>query len=283
MNRENFNLIVLNIGLAKHHADWNYKKIRSPFARIYYVTKGAAYILLENSSYALKPNYLYLIPPFTIHTDECFGEFELYYLHFFETEISPIRLFERYSFPFESLASELDLILIKRLISIHPQRELKKYDPKSYDNTSTFLNNIADSAKAPAADSLETQGIIQQLLSRFMNRANAKIATSDERILKSIEYIHNHIDQDINIKELASMACLSDDHFIRMFKKEIKQTPLAYINQKKIEKAQFLLIFTSQSIKSIAFHLSFGNISYFNRLFKRQTGYTPLSYRSSVL
>jgi AraC-like DNA-binding protein len=282
MNKDSNNLILLNIGLAHHNADWNYEKIRSPFARIYYITKGEAIVKLDTSSHILKPFHMYLIPPFTTHTDECTGEFELYYLHLYEAGNVPIGIFEQFNFPFEIKASNLDLTLIKRLISINPYRELKKYDPKIYDNTSTLLNTIAISSKVPIADSMESQGILQQLLSRFLRDATLKYLAIDKRILKAIEFINTNIDKDIDIKKLADTSCVSTDHFIRLFKKEVTLTPQVYINEKKIEKAQSLLIFTNQSVKSIALQLSFGNISYFNRLFKKQIGFTPLEYRSSV-
>ena len=39
--------LVLNIGLAIHNADWNWKNVSSPFTRLYYVTEGTAQILIS--------------------------------------------------------------------------------------------------------------------------------------------------------------------------------------------------------------------------------------------
>ena len=58
-------------------------------------------------------------------------------------------------------------------------------------------------------------------------------------------------------------------------------TPLQYINQKKIEKAQLMLIISDKSIKDIAYELSFDNISYFYRLFRRLTGIPPSRYKKN--
>lgn len=71
------------------------------------------------------------------------------------------------------------------------------------------------------------------------------------------------------------------DHFIRLFKKETGITPLKYINQKKIEKAQLILITDETPVKNVAFSLSYGDYSYFNRLFKKTTRLTPQEYRNS--
>ena len=40
--------LVLNIGLAIHNADWNWKNVNSPFTRLYYVTEGTAQLGFSN-------------------------------------------------------------------------------------------------------------------------------------------------------------------------------------------------------------------------------------------
>ena len=52
------NLMVLNVGLAYHNADWNWDLVNSPFARIYYVTEGQAQLLLPNLTLQLRPNHM---------------------------------------------------------------------------------------------------------------------------------------------------------------------------------------------------------------------------------
>ena len=110
MNHEPLNLLLLNAGLAEHHADWNYSKIQSPFTRIYYVTKGTATVKLESVEYNLKANHHYLIPSFTTHSDECSGEFSLYYLHVYESVTNTTSIFERFQFPFEVKAMSIAFV-----------------------------------------------------------------------------------------------------------------------------------------------------------------------------
>lgn len=57
--------------------------------------------------------------------------------------------------------------------------------------------------------------------------------------------------------------------------------PIAYINQKRIERAQLALIATNRSIKRVAYEAGFQDANYFSRLFKKQTGVSPLAYRVS--
>jgi len=277
------NLILLNAGFALHHSDWNYSGIRSPYARIYYVISGTATVTIDNCIYSLKPDHLYLIPTFTEHSDACEGEFSLCYLHVFELNTTSLSVFELFKLPVEVVAHSIDLSLMKRVLQINPQRELKKFDPLLYDNETTLKANLAESAQSPVSMSMETQGILQQLISRFLVDAELRFSASDQRILNSLTFIFNHLTSEITIRQLAEMNCLSVDHYIRLFKKEMSCTPLHYIQTKRIEKAQSLLAFSSSTVKDIAYHLSFENVSYFNRLFKKLAGQTPVAYRRSVL
>jgi AraC-like DNA-binding protein len=274
-------LILLNIGYAVHQADWNYKHVNSPFARIYLVKKGRAKLLLQDRVQELTPHHLYLIPPFTLHSYECDDYYALYYIHVYENQSSNQRLLEDYFLPVETKATEWDFQLVERLIEINPGRELMHYDPSDYDNSSMLMKNITLSSQTPSHLMLESEGILFQLFSRFFKYASQKHQITD-RIRKALLYIGKNIDNIITIDELTELCCLSKDHFIRLFKKEMQVTPTQYINQKKIEKAQLMIIAGDQSMKDIAYRLSFENVSYFNRLFKRYTGVTPVHYKKQL-
>jgi AraC-type DNA-binding domain-containing proteins len=171
---------------------------------------------------------------------------------------------------------------LKRLLEINPNRELMRYDPSFYDNSQTLMKNISENAQLPYYLRIETKGILQQLFSRFLKKAELRIEVTDNRILKALRYIRKNIDKTLNINQLSSLCFLTDDHFIRLFKKEMKCTPMQYINQKKIERAQMMLIIDNLTIKEIAYNLSFDNISYFNKLFKNITGLTPGEYKKGL-
>lgn len=276
-------LILLNIGYAVHKADWNYKNVKSPFARIYLVKEGSAKIHLANDRVQeLKPEFLYMVPPFTLHSYECNDYFTLYYIHIYENQISGISVLEDLMYPVEINASEIDVLLVERLFNINPDISLTHYDPLIYDDTQHLINSINYQSNKPLYALLETRGILYQLLTRFLMLSKNKYEIVDDRVLKAIRYIRKNIDKQITVDELVDICCLSKDHFIRIFKKDMHTTPIKYINQKKIERAQLLLITGNKPVKDIAYDLSFENVYYFNRLFKRIIGMTPSEYRSST-
>ena len=101
-------------------------------------------------------------------------------------------------------------------------------------------------------------------------------------MIRTLRYIRKHIHEPITIDELTDICFLSKDHFIRLFKKEMHITPTQYINRKKIERAQLMLLTSGHPIKDIAYSLSFEDVSYFNRLFKKYTKKTPAKYKSNL-
>ena len=276
---DQLHLLILNVGLAIHNADWNWRNVNSPFTRLYYVTEGAARILLPTGIQELKPDHLYLVPSFTTHSYLCDTHFVHYYLHIYEDHQSESSILEDFSFPTEIPAGDLELPLIKRLCGINPTMQLPQSDPTSYDNKPTLIKNIIKNKQRTFCDKVESRGIVYQLMARFLKDAQPKTEINDDRIQKVLSYIRKNIYKTIDIDSLAAISCLSKDHFIRLFKKEINNTPLQYINQKKIEKAQLILITDSMPVKNISYLLAYEDHSYFNRLFKKLTGVTPQQYR----
>ena len=276
---EQMHPLVLNVGLSVHNADWNWKNVNSPFTRLYYVTEGSAQIELPDGIYTLSPKHMYFIPAFTIHTNICKSNFVHYYLHIYEDHYSDNDWLDHWKFPVEIEATDLDLALFKRLCEINPHMTLQKSDPTTYDNNPTLMQNLIKNRQRAFCDKVESRGIVFQLLSRFFKQGQSKIEMEDNRIAKTVLYIRKHLNEAIELEKLAEISCLSKDHFIRLFKKELGTTPLQYINQKKIEKAQLLLITEELAVKEIAFQLAFDDYSYFNRLFKKTTGVTPQEYR----
>jgi AraC-like DNA-binding protein/mannose-6-phosphate isomerase-like protein (cupin superfamily) len=277
---QSLNLILLNVGYAEHNADWNWKGTRSPFARIYSVQSGTAQVVLERQTFTLTPKHLYLIPSFTTHDYICDGLFSLFYIHIYDE----YDIFERFSLPFEIAAGDMEETLVRRLVAVNPGRELKMSDPKTYDNAPAFFKSIAQNSRFPFHSIVETKGILLQIISRFLIRATVKHEITDQRVVKATQYIKKNIERKLPISELSDLCCLTNDHFIRLFKKEMKCTPIQYINQKKIERAQaMLLIEGRKQIKEISYILAFDNVSYFNRLFKSYAGMTPKEYRNKPM
>lgn len=273
---------LLNIGYAEHLADWNFQNIKSPFARIHYVFEGEASIILKDEIIKLRPGHLYLTPAYTHHSYACSAKLSLYYIHIYENPEIRSSIFDRYTFPKEIKSDQLLETVIQHLYASNPGRELKIYDPKGYDNSSELMKNMALQTASPFARASENQAIIHLLMSRFLAEATNKIPQVEKRLLRVLDYIDENINHTISIEQLANLIFISKDHLIRLFKKHMNATPVHYINQKKIEKAQLMMLIDEDNIQQLCFKLGFENISYFNRLFKKITGETPTIYKRRI-
>lgn len=273
-------LLMLNVGYAVHDADWNFENVNSPFSRIYYVTGGEAKVRIGDDVHVFVPDNMYMIPAFTQHTNICDGVFEHYYVHVYE-EMSPGQeLIGRFDFPFEVVGTELDLALFKVLCEHNTGMELKFSDPKIYDDKNSLIRCVRLNRERPLFDRLESAGIICQLISRFARLAKPKFQITDSRIEQILDAISGKIDEVMTVDSLARMACMSKDHFIRLFRRNVGVTPAQYIINDKVTKAKLMLASESMSVKEIAFSLGYYDISYFTRIFKKHSLLTPLQYRN---
>ena len=100
-----------------------------------------------------------------------------------------------------------------------------------------------------------------------------------KRLSFSIDYIHSHYTENIDLEALAATACLSKYHFLRLFKLAFGLSPYQYLQQVRIEQAKSLLRFSEAPIYEIAVGLGFENASSFSRLFYQRVNTYPTQFR----
>ena len=276
---ERLNLTMLNVGFAQHDGDWNWQNVSSPFTRIYYVTKGSAKLHLQSETFELQPHNLYIIPQNTLHSYECCGTFEHFYLHVYEKFKEETDIFDYYDFPACVKAEVGDEELFRNMCSLHPEAALPTSDPSAYDNNTMFMDYVGRYNSMSLYEKMYLRGVTLIFFSRFMRCATPRLWTRDERMKRVLEYINRNLYEEIDIESLATVACVTSTYLIRLFKMNLNVTPLKYITQKKVERAKLLLLTEDISIKELAYKIGFNDVSYFVRLFRSVTGTTPQQYR----
>ena len=101
-----------------------------------------------------------------------------------------------------------------------------------------------------------------------------------DSIKVAISYIHNHIQKEITLDEIASQVGMSKYYFVRKFKKMTGYTPMQYINIHRCELAKSL-ISNNVQLKSVATLTGFESQSYFTKVFKKTVGVLPSEYKKS--
>lgn len=103
-----------------------------------------------------------------------------------------------------------------------------------------------------------------------------------ERLAPVVKYMKENYAYEITLAELAQLIPMSEGQFCRVFKQNMKMSPMQYLLRYRILQSCHLLQETDKKIGEIANLTGFNNISYFNKVFLKVIGCTPKEYRSSV-
>ena len=102
------------------------------------------------------------------------------------------------------------------------------------------------------------------------------------RMGKVLEYIEKNSTEEISLKTLADIACQSESHFCRSFKKITGCSTREYLMQLRIQKAKELILETENSIAEIGYSVGFSDNNYFSRAFRKIAGCPPREYRKRL-
>jgi two-component system response regulator YesN len=97
------------------------------------------------------------------------------------------------------------------------------------------------------------------------------------------EYIEQHYtNPELSLNDVAAQANLSASHFSVVFSQETSQTFKEYLTEIRINKAKELLRMTTLRSAEIAYQVGYNDPHYFSSVFKKNTGLSPIEFRSQV-
>ncbi|HEX8217470.1 MAG TPA: helix-turn-helix domain-containing protein [Allosphingosinicella sp.] len=105
------------------------------------------------------------------------------------------------------------------------------------------------------------------------------IGNRDSALADAAFHAHAHLDEPLSLDTLASLAGLSPHHFHRRFRAAFGETPAAYVQRLRLERAAWRLQLHSDSILAIAIDCGFNDHETFSRAFRRRYGLAPRDYR----
>lgn len=111
-----------------------------------------------------------------------------------------------------------------------------------------------------------------------------KSSTREEylkRVNVVVDYINNHLDEELDLQKLAEMSNLSTYHFHRIMKAFLGETLGAYIIRVRLETAVRLLRYTDLPVEQIAYSVGYEMPSSLSKSFKQFYDITPQEYRNN--
>ncbi|MBD2258273.1 AraC family transcriptional regulator [Pseudanabaena sp. FACHB-2040] len=94
-----------------------------------------------------------------------------------------------------------------------------------------------------------------------------------------LDYINAHLEQEIQLTDLAQVTSFNLGYFASLFKQSMGMSPWQYIMQQRVERAKQLLKRQDYSIADIAVRCGFSSQSHLTYQFRKLTGVTPNTFR----
>jgi len=101
-----------------------------------------------------------------------------------------------------------------------------------------------------------------------------------KQLSRAMDVIYSSGGGELSLEMLATEACLSKYHFLRLFRSAYGYSPHQYIQQQRIEKARTLLARSNTPVSDVADQLGFANSQSFTRLFTQRMGVSPTRWRA---
>ena len=134
------------------------------------------------------------------------------------------------------------------------------------------INNAKDEQTVMVARERLIHDMCKAIRSANTNRYSALVQNT-------LYYLEHEYKSDLNLENLSAEFCVSANHLITVFKKEVGVTPNVYLTRVRMKKAAEMLISGQGAIGDISFAVGINDPNYFVKLFKKEYGETPTSFR----
>lgn len=151
---------------------------------------------------------------------------------------------------------------------------------QAYHLSDLYIQECENTQSVDTLDTL-TYTMIIDFTTRVGNR-KLPIEGMSKDVFRCIQYISQHPNEEIRVDDVAAFIRRSRSYITKKFKKELGFDISSFIMRCKLEEAKSLLTYTNKSLSEISSYLCFSSQSYFQNVFKKKYGMTPLQYRKNI-
>ncbi len=252
---------LLYISYSKYEEDWSSIMHSHSFTEFLYIADGKGEVLTRHNNIPLTSGDFVVLPPGLYHTEKSSSSDSMEYFvlgvsnivlrdYSISDAFNPVLPLAHYSSKVGNAIKKIFNLLQKGTIS----SEVEVY--------SIFLDIIATLMVLPSSPFL---------LKETTSQNGQMVALKD--------YIDTHYMETFSLDDLAHHFHLSKFHLVREFSRCYSLSPMAYLEDRRIREAKYLLSASDLPVTAIASTLAFSSTSYFSQRFKASIGLTPLEYR----
>lgn len=146
------------------------------------------------------------------------------------------------------------------------------------ETVNDLIKQLVNCHHATPYNIMRAEGLLFQLLSilleRYVSVKTYSVPHHLQEVSNLLEYIHEHLSDDITLENLANRACMSPSYFCRWFKGAVGESPMAYVTTLRINKAYELLA-NGCSVTETCHKVGIDDLNNFNRQFRKRVGVSP--------
>lgn len=196
-----------------------------------------------------------------------------------KSSITANELFNEIHLILKEDTNKIGLILNHMLENMIEELSGKKIILKNIINNNDLTNielfNILDLEEMRNSFIIKISEIVELVNSLKLNHKNNVIN-------KVCEYVIDNIESDLTLKLISDKFYISKNYLSFLFKQETGENFLDYLTKVKMERAKFLLKEKNYKAYEVSSILGYSEATYFSKLFKKHTGYTPTEFRKNI-
>lgn len=253
-------LLEIRSFIGTHDRDWEDERLWSHRdLEVTIVLEGSGRFCLKDDEKMVDAGHIVLIPPNFPHSFHA---------------ITPIRfgvlLIDGLSLNVRKLFDRLIIEGFPRIIA------LSRMDQDHYERLfREWLRTWSSMLKEPEKNYLAWIEILLLFLSEHSHSDHQALSVSHTG-----DYIRQHLQEPIQISDLANMANLSEEGFRKRFSKVYGMTPKQYQQMCRLAEAKWLLSSTDRDMQTIASLIGFSQMHSFSLWFKKVEGCPPSEWRT---
>lgn len=259
-------LYLTRCGIQKCPSNFSWGPKKRPQYHMHFILDGEGYLKIDQETYHLKTDQIFLIPPNTS-------------AHYYADSQNP------WTYAFISFQGN----------KAKQYARQAGFDTGQYirdcvlptEKFAAIVQEMLDTHQLTITNELRRVGLLFTLFSLLTESYSTSAYVSHKRheylpetyLEHALQYIQLNYSQNIHIQDIADYIGITRSYLFHLFNKNLKMSPQQYLLNYRIKKAQKLLATSDIFIKEIAYTVGYRDSLAFSKVFHKATGLSPTEYR----